>query len=241
MKEGSIVAVNYTGRIVASNEVFDTTVEKKAVDAGVFSPKARYVPVIAIIGEGELLKGLDSALKEIKVGEEGKTVKLSPADAYGERNSKLIAVIPLREFKKQKMQPVPGLIVEIDGRQGRVQSVSGGRVRVDFNHPLAGKELEYEVKIEREVKGAKEQVNALFEKYFGVIPKKGRSIKVKEKTVEIGLDAKYTAALAPIKKRFSDLVTKHVKGIDKVRFVEEFEKEQGKSEKKETAKEEKET
>ena len=50
MKEGSIVAVNYTGKIIASGEVFDTTVEKKAVDAGVFSPKAQYVPVIAIIG-----------------------------------------------------------------------------------------------------------------------------------------------------------------------------------------------
>lgn len=236
MKEGSIVAVNYTGKIVASGGVFDTTVEKKAVDAGVFSPEARYAPVIAIVGEGELLKGLDNALKEIKVGEE-KTVTLSPSEAYGERNPKLIAVIPLREFKKQKMQPVPGLIVEIDERQGRVQSVSGGRVRVDFNHPLAGKELEYEVKIEREVTEAKDQVNALFEKYFGVIPEKERSIKVKEKIVEIGLDAKYTAALAPIKKRFSDLVTKHVKGIDKIRFVEEFEKEKGKSDKKEAAKE----
>ncbi|MDP6671234.1 MAG: FKBP-type peptidyl-prolyl cis-trans isomerase, partial [archaeon] len=87
MKEGSIVAVNYTGKIIASGEVFDTTVEKKAVDAGVFSPKAQYVPVIAIIGEGELLKGLDNTLKEIKVGEE-KIVKLLPADAYGERNPK---------------------------------------------------------------------------------------------------------------------------------------------------------
>ena len=238
MKEGSIVAVNYTGKIIASGEVFDTTVEKKAVDAGVFSPKAQYVPVIAIVGEGELLKGLDNTLKEIKAGEE-KIVKLLPADAYGERNPKLIAVIPLREFKKQKMQPVPGLIVEIDNRQGRVQSVSGGRVRVDFNHPLAGKDLEYELKIEKEITGTKDQVNALFEKYFGVIPEKERSIKIKEKTVEIGLDAKYTAALAPIKKRFSDLVTKHIKGIDKVRFVEEFAKEKGKSEKKETAKEEK--
>ncbi|MDP6670725.1 MAG: hypothetical protein QGI60_02825, partial [archaeon] len=148
-------------------------------------------------------------------------------------------VIPLREFKKQKMQPVPGLIVEIDNRQGRVQSVSGGRVRVDFNHPLAGKDLEYEIKIEKEITGAKDQVNALFEKYFGVVPEKERSIKVKEKTVEIGLDAKYTAALAPIKKRFSDLVTKHIKGIDKVRFVEEFAKEKGKDEKKETVKDKK--
>lgn len=233
MQEGSIVTVNYTGKVVVSNETFDTTLEKKAIETGIFNERTKYKPLAIIVGESELLKGLDDALKEMKVGDEKKIV-LKPTEAFGERNPKMVAVLPLREFKRQKMQPIPGLIVEVDGRQGKVQSVSGGRVRVDFNHPLAGKEIEYELKIESEIKGAKEQVEALFDKYFGVIPEKEKSIKINEKTVEIGLDAKYAAAIAPLKKRFSDLVTKHVNGIEKVRFVEEFgeKKEKEKKEKK---------
>jgi FKBP-type peptidyl-prolyl cis-trans isomerase 2 len=227
MQEGSIVEVNYTGKVVLSNEVFDTTVEKKAVDAGIFNERAKYRPVAVIVGESELLKGLDEALKGMNVGEEKKVV-LKPADAFGERNPKLIAVLPLREFKRQKMQPVPGLVVEVNGRQGKVQSVSGGRVRVDFNHPLAGKELEYELRVEKELKGAKEQVQALFEKYFGMIPENERKISIKENVVEAALDARYTAAVGALKKRFSELVAGHVKGVETVRFVEEFKEKEAK-------------
>ncbi len=221
MKEGSIVEVNYTGKVVVSNEVFDTTVEKKAIDAGIFNKQIKYKPVTVIVGEQELLKGLDDSLKEMKVGDERKA-SIKPADGFGERQSQLVRVLPMREFKRQKMNPIPGLVLEVNGRQGRVQSVSGGRVRVDFNHPLAGKDLEYELKVVKEVTGAKNQVQALFDKYFGGIPEKEKSIKITDKEIEIGLDAKYTAAAANLKKRFSDLVTKNIKGITKVKFVEEF-------------------
>jgi len=228
LKEGSIVEVNYTGTVVVSGEVFDTTVEKKAVEAGIFSERATYKPIPTIIGESEMLKGLDDSLKEMGIGEE-KKVSLTPAQGFGERNPKLVAVLPMREFKKQKMNPVPGLVVEVNGRQGKVQSVSGGRVRVDFNHPLAGKDLEYELKIEKEIKGTKEQVQALFEKYFGGIPEKERKLSFKEKAIEVALDSKYTAAVGQLKKRFSDLVTKNVKGVSSVKFVEEFAKDGAKS------------
>jgi len=244
VQEGSIVEVNYTGKVVASNEVFDTTVEKKAVDAGIFSKNAKYQPVTVIVGENELLKGLDDELKGMKIGET-KNVALNPTEAFGERNPKLVRVLPLREFQKQKMNPVPGLIIEVDGRQGRIQTVSGGRVRIDFNHPLAGKDVEYELELKGEVKGAKDQVNALFDKYFGMLPETEKKMKIDGKTVEIALDAKHTAEIAPLKKRFSDLVTKNVKGIETVRFVEEFREEkkakkEAKAEKKEAKAEKKE-
>jgi FKBP-type peptidyl-prolyl cis-trans isomerase 2 len=237
VKEGSIVEVNYTGKVAASNTVFDTTVEKRAIEAGIFNEKAGYKPVVVVVGENELLRGLDSALKGMRVGEQ-KKITLRPSEAFGERNPKLVRVLPLKEFKRQKMQPVPGLIVEANGRQGKVQSVSGGRVRVDFNHPLAGKELEYELKIEREINNAKEQVTALFEKYFAVVPQGERSIAIKGKAVEVQLSQRYAAVAAPLKNRFSELVTKHVKGIETVRFVEEFSgKEKNKGQKKETPQE----
>ena len=51
------------------------------------------------------------------------------------------------EFKKQGMKPEVGMAITSDGTTGIIRSVSGGRVRVDFNHELAGKNLEYDIKV----------------------------------------------------------------------------------------------
>jgi len=147
-------------------------------------------------------------------------------------------------FKKEKMQPFPGLVVEINGRQGKIQSVNGGRVRIDFNHPLAGKDLEYELKIVREITEPKEQAEALYKKYFYMVPDAEKKLKLKQGEIEVSLSPRWSTNLAPLKEIFSSLVTKHVKGFSKVKFVEEFvekkEHEKKPEEKNKTEKDEKE-
>ncbi len=229
MQAGSIVEINYTGKVVVSGEVFESTVEKKAIEAGIFNKDHSYGPFAVIIGEGDVLKGLDNALLEMKVGEE-RTVSVKPAEGWGERSSTNIAVVPLQQFRLKKIAPVPGLVVELNGKQARVQSVSGGRVRVDFNHPLAGKDLEYELKIEREINQPKEQVEALYKKYFFMVPDAEKKLVVGKEEVEVTLSPRYSANLGPLKNLFSEMISKHVKGFEKVRFVEEFVKEKGKEE-----------
>ncbi|MCX6798807.1 MAG: peptidylprolyl isomerase [Candidatus Diapherotrites archaeon] len=224
MKDGSIVAISYTGKIVATGEMFESTVEKKAIEGGIFSPKQKYLPMIVVAGEGDVLPGLEKALLEMKLGEERK-ILVKPAGGWGERSPDNIAVVPLQQFKEHKIAPVPGLVLEVNGRQGRVQSVSGGRVRVDFNHPLAGKELEYELKIESEISEPKEQVRALYEKYFFMVPEAEKKLKIEQGRVEVTLSPRYSANIVPLKQLFSSIVTKHVKGFEKVSFVEEFKKE----------------
>jgi len=239
VKDGSIIAINYTGKIVSSGEVFESTIEKKAIEAGIFSEKQPYEPMVVVVGEGDVLKGLDSALKEMNVGD-SKKVLVEPEQGGGPRKSENIRVVPLQHFKKEKMNPYPGLVVEVNGMQGRVQTVSGGRVRVDFNHPLAGKELEYDLKIEGEISSPREQVEALYKKYFYMVPNKEKSINVGKDFVEISLSPRWSANLAPLKQAFSNVVTKHVKGFDKARFVEEFveEKKEGEGKVKAGAKKE---
>ena len=223
MKEGTIVELNYTARELSKNEVFDTTIEEVAIKEGVFAKNKKYMAMVVVVGENELPEPLENALKEMNNGEE-KTVRLSPEQAFGKRSPELVAVAPLKEFRQRKIQPVPGLVVELDGRIGRVQSVSGGRVRIDFNHPLAGKEIEYKVKIEKVIEKPKEQLQALFEKYFSSVPEKERSITQKEGTVEVKISGKSAENLAHAKQLFAEKATKHIKGIEKLRFVEEFEK-----------------
>ena len=125
---------------------------------------------------------------------------------------------------------MPGLVVELNGRQARIQSVSGGRVRIDFNHPLAGKDLDYELKIEREILQPKEQIEALYKKYFSMVPEAEKKLVIGKEELEVTLSPRYSANLGPLKNLFSEMISKHVKGFEKVRFVEEFVKEKSEEE-----------
>ena len=87
-------------------------------------------------------------------------------DAFGRKDTKLIQLIPTSKFRQQNIQPFPGLQLNIDGMFGTVKTVSGGRCLVDFNHPLSGKDLVYEVKLTRIVHDSKEKLAALLKIYL---------------------------------------------------------------------------
>jgi len=169
--------VSYTAREKASKGAYDTTDAETAKAEGIFNPERQYRPLPVIIGKGHVFERLENELREMKAGETRK-IELAPKDAFGERNQELIRIIALKSFHDKKINPFPGLIVEVDGMHGKIQSVSGGRVKVDFNHELAGKELEYEIKVERRIESEKEIAETLAEKYFSFLPKE--QLKVEE-------------------------------------------------------------
>ncbi len=146
-----VLLVTYEGMVKGEQKPFDKVTEEN--------------PLPVVVGTGELLKGLEEVLKDMKPGEE-KTVELPPEKAFGERDPNKIAIIPLREFQKRNITPYPGLVIEADGMRGRVLSVSGGRVQVDFNHELAGKTVIYKVKVLKELKDPVEIAKAFFRRYF---------------------------------------------------------------------------
>lgn len=91
-----------------------------------------------------LRKELEDVLKGKK---EGEIIEKTIKNAYGEIRQDLIALVPLRFLRKNKINPYPGLVVEIDNMRGIIKSVNGGRVLIDFNHPLAGKEILFKINI----------------------------------------------------------------------------------------------
>jgi len=157
IKQNDFVEVEYTGRLKESNVVFDTTDAEvaKAHDL----PKAHYGPVVIVMGQGQMLKGLEEQL----VGKEpgAYKVELSPEKAFGKKDAKLIQMVPATKFRQQKIQPVPGLQLNIDGMICTVRQVTGGRVMVDFNHPLSGKDVIYDIRISKVVTDKKEQLKAV--------------------------------------------------------------------------------
>jgi FKBP-type peptidyl-prolyl cis-trans isomerase 2 len=222
MQKGDIVLVEFTGKELSTNKVFDTTNREIAEKNGILKEKGIYEPIPIIIGDGEIIKGLEEALLEMKEKEE-KTVIVPPEKAFGERRAELVRVIPLKEFKQRNLQPFPGMIVNVNDVIGRVQSVSGGRVRVDFNNELAGKKLEYKIKIVKVLREKKEQINALFKKFFPFV--EGHKLdEIKPGILEVIIPKKFAKQALPLKPLFARTVLTYVKGLNKVRFVEEFEK-----------------
>jgi FKBP-type peptidyl-prolyl cis-trans isomerase 2 len=155
VKNGEFVKLNYTGS--SKGKVFDTTLPKIAKDAGISSRK-EFKPVVICVGEGMLLKSLDKAI----VGKTGSfSIDIPAGQAFGKKNPELLKIVPEKQLHAQQIKPLPGLELNIDGKYGIVRSVSPGRVVVDFNHPLAGQDVTYDLEILNIVTDAKEQIEAL--------------------------------------------------------------------------------
>ncbi|HDI10337.1 peptidylprolyl isomerase [Candidatus Bathyarchaeota archaeon ex4484_205] len=150
MEVARVVRIEYTGYVKESGEVFDTTDEEVARKEGIYREGEKYGPKVVVIGAGHVIRGLEEEIEKMAPGEE-REVDIPPEKAFGNRKKDLVKLISLREFKKAGIDPIPGRYVRIGGLMARVQSVSGGRVRVDFNHPLAGKTLRYKIKLIEEL------------------------------------------------------------------------------------------
>lgn len=216
MKNGDFVSISYTGK-VKGGKVFDTTDETAAKKAEIFNEKAIYGPVTVVVGAGHVFKGLDKVLESMKVGET-KTVELTPEDAFGSRDSKKVQLLPLKYFKNQKVKPAAGMKVQIGGAFGTVQSVTGGRVSVDFNHPLAGKALEYEIELKKEIKKIDAKVKGLLSLHLRQV--EAFSIAATESTVTVTIPETHDIPKAVMAAVAGDL--KKWTSIKSVKFVHNF-------------------
>ncbi len=160
IKENDFVELDYTGRISDGGEVFDTTFAETAKKAGVFDEHTAYWPAVVCIGKKHLIAGLDKQLVGKEVGS-SYHFKIPSEDAFGRKDAKLIQLISTSKFRQQNMTPFPGLQVNVDGILGTVRAVTGGRTIVDFNHPLSGRDVEYDVTVKRIINDSTEKVKAV--------------------------------------------------------------------------------
>ena len=180
VKQHDFVELDYTGTIKEDNSIFDTTQEEVAKEEGVYDKDQEYGPIIICIGENKMLKALEAELVGKETGKEYK-FEINAEDAFGKKDARLLQMMPFNKFRRQNINPVPGLQLNIDGVFGVVKTVSGGRCYVDFNHPLAGKDLVYNVKIKRIVDDNKEKLKAL----LGNIHLHDAEIEISEDTAKI--------------------------------------------------------
>ena len=138
VENGSVVQVHYRGTYT-DGEQFDSSYE-------------RNTPMTIKVGAGQVLPGFDSALVGMEVGQT-KHVSLGKSDAYGDRNPNAYAAIPLTNFptdfasQLSKGATIPLTDPKGNNVLGTVESINEESIIFDMNHPMAGKDLEFDIEV----------------------------------------------------------------------------------------------
>lgn len=164
VEQGDVVKLHYVGRDAKTGEIFDLTDPDVADEEG-FETQEELGPVKILLGDEQLIEGVEEAVMDMDEGDE-QTIEVPQEKAFGSRDSEQIKTISEREFEQHDVTPRRGMPVEIDGQRGRIIMAMNGRVKVDFNHPMAGKDLEYDIEVLETLTGTEEQARAILDKHF---------------------------------------------------------------------------
>lgn len=134
-KNGNTVKVHYTGTL-EDGSIFDTSRERE--------------PLEFKLGEGQLIPGFEKAVETLAVGE-STSVNIPAAEAYGEPRTEMVVTIP-KEQLPQDIQAEVGMQLQVNQPDGsaipvRIAEVGDTEITLDANHPLAGKDLKFEIEL----------------------------------------------------------------------------------------------
>lgn len=134
VQDGVVVSIEYTLHV--DGELLDTSEGQG--------------PLQFLAGHGNIIPGLESEMRGMKIGE-SKDVVVQPADGYGEFDDEAFMNVPREQFPKE-MQLAEGVELTVrddegNARYARVDNIEGDAVTLNFNHPLAGDELHFHVKV----------------------------------------------------------------------------------------------
>lgn len=221
MKDGDIVRLDYQAWVAEGDELLETTDEDLAREHDIYDGGRVYGPVPVILGSNSLVDGLEEAVLKAEVGTE-ETVEVPPEKGYGERDPEDVQIMSRREFRRMDIEPEPGIEVTIRNRRGRVISVTPGRVRVDFNPPLAGKTLRYVFTVTDHLTDAADQVEAILAAAYSRSHAEDFEVHVDEETARIVVPdiAKFDPAWFQAKAEVVDKIRTFA-GVREVVFIEE--------------------
>ena len=164
VESGDFVKVEFTGRVKSTKVVFATSDQEIAKKFNIYDEKTRYGPIPLVAGQAFLLPGLDKQIIGLTVGEQ-KTVQVPTAEGYGEKQESLIKTYPQKKLKQSGIKIAKGERVKDNNRVGTIVSFKAGKVRVDYNHELAGEDLEFDVKVTDKVEDQKSKLFLLVSRY----------------------------------------------------------------------------
>ena len=202
LKKNDFIELEFTGR-VKDGEIFDSNIKE---DLKKINSKSadQAKPFAFALGQGMFLQSIDDFLigkPEISKSVEYE-IELSPEKAFGNRDRKLIERMPLKVFREHNLRPVPGFSFNFDGRMGRVLASSGGRVIVDFNNPVAGKDVKYKLRLLRKIESLEEKAKALINFLF----RRDLDFEIKDKKITLSVEKQTSKFAELFKEKFKEIL-----------------------------------
>jgi peptidylprolyl isomerase len=158
--------------------------------------------------------------------EVGKTasVEIPPEKAFGARDPEKVRLVPLRRLTAKGITPTIGMRVEYNGKMATVRTIGAGRVLLDFNPPLAGKTLVYDVTVVKKLRTRKQKVGALIHRRIPTVEESKFRFEIKEKVIDIEMpeEAFYLEGIQVAKRGIAMDIQRFFPEIVAVRFVETF-------------------
>ncbi|KAB1065482.1 FKBP-type peptidyl-prolyl cis-trans isomerase [Salibacter halophilus] len=135
VKNNDTVKVHYTGKLT-SGEVFDSSKDRE--------------PLEITVGQGQLIPGFENGLIDMEVNEK-KTLNIPSSEAYGDVRNELVQDVPKSQLPEE-IKPEVGMPLVSKTPQGQeiqlvVTEVKDDSITVDANHPLAGKDLVFDIEL----------------------------------------------------------------------------------------------
>lgn len=223
LQKGDFILIDYVAKVKETGEVFDTTNEEVAKKERLYKEGEIYEPKLVIIGESWVLKTLDESLEKMEIGK-ATSVELAPDKAFGERDPAKIKRVPLKHLTAKGVNPTLGMRVEHDGKMATVRAIGAGRVLLDFNLPLAGKTLIYEVTVKKKLETEKEKIAALIHRRIPSVEEIKFKFTVKQKSVNVEMpeEAFYLEGIQVAKRGIAMDIQKFFPKIIAVKFTETF-------------------
>ena len=226
LQNGDFILIDYIGKVKETGEVFDTTIEEIAKKERLYKEGEIYEPKLVVLGEGWILKALEEEILKLDVGKKS-TIEIPPEKAFGPRDPNKVKLVPLRRLVAKGITPQVGMRIEYEGKMATVRTVGAGRVQLDFNPPLAGKTLLYEVTIQKKLETKTEKINALIHRRIPVVEIEKFKLKITKTnvTIEMPEDAFYIEGIQLAKRGIAMDIQKFFPEVTTVKFIETFKRE----------------
>jgi len=226
-EKGDFVLIDYVAKVKETDEVFDTTVEEVAKKEKLFKEGEIYEPKLVAMGEGWVLKALDESLLTLELNK-ATPLEIPSAKAFGNRDPAKVRLVPLRRLIAKGITPQLGMRIEFEGKIAIIRTLGAGRVQLDFNPPLAGKTLIYDVTVQKKLETQEEKINALIHRRIPAVDVTKFSFKVGKtsKAIEVNMpdEAFYIEGIQLAKRGIATDIQKYFPDITTIKFVEVFAK-----------------
>ena len=223
IKKGDFVLIDFVAKVKETDEVFDTTIQEEAEKSGIRKEDSKFEPLLVVVGERWVLRSLDDAIVGMEA-KDSKTIEILPQDGFGLRDPSKVRLMSLRQFRNHQSPIVPGARVEVDGHVGSIRTVGAGRVQVDFNPPLAGKTLVYDLTVKKRITRKKEKTSSLVHRRMPTVDVEKLEVNFKKNKVEFKFpeESYYVQGIQYAKRGLASDIQNFFDNIDTVSFVEEF-------------------